>query len=82
MRENRQEIFTHGNLCIDSLHTLSSIKYSFYYIYVAVWLFVIPNKLMPSTYNLLVVVIIQLSGGRNCQFERNYSAADVLIDRI
>ena len=74
-----QYIITHENYYPYSLNILSSIKYTFEFIFGACWLFVIANLLPPSLHSLLVVVIMKPSVGGIYRFKRHHNTSDVLM---
>ena len=59
---NGQYLATHGDLCPDSFHIVSSIKSSFEYLFGAFLLLVIANLLPTSIHSLRIVVIMKQSG--------------------
>ena len=74
-------ILTHGKYHPYSLHILSSINYTFEYIFGACWLFVIDNLLLLFIHTLLMVVIVKPSKRKNCRFHRHHSAENVLMNK-
>ena len=80
VRDNGKYIYTHNNPYPDNLHILYLVKNSFKCIFVACWLFIIFNLLLPSIHPSPMVIIMKPPGGQNCWPKRHKYEDDVLIN--